>query len=157
MKTDQQVIDEIWAAFGIIEKPQRFHPDVGDPEFEEHNQLLLTRNRETLERDELNPGWDPFCSCSPEGIAYYFPRLTQFALEKPKVSWQWYAEQLLFHLTYQGKENRFLKFCNANQRVAVASLIMHIVETRSELVNENLSSEEFDECLSLWKAEAKRP
>jgi hypothetical protein len=156
MGTDEQIIQAIDAAFGSVERPRRFHPDDGDPESENHDALLQSRNRETLLLSDVdNPGWDPLCSCSGHGIAYFFPALARFALPKECDPLDWYADQLLFHLTYDDHNNVFLRFCTKPQRLAVAELIDHIIHSRAAWVAESYRPEQFGECLSLWRSECE--
>lgn len=156
MTTDQQIIRAIDAAFGSVERPHRFHPDDGDPESEDHEALLQARNRETLLLSDVNNrGWDPLCSCSGQGIAYFFPSLARFSLPQECDPLDWYADQLLFHLTYGERNNVFLRFCSKHQRAAVADFIDHIIHSRAAWVAESLRPEEFGECLNLWRSECE--
>jgi len=149
--TDHQVIADIDLAFGQVGKPSRFLPDVGDPEFNDHEELLQSHTRTTIRRSDVRGGYDPICSCEPQGVAYYFPSLARFALEEPGDPMDWYAAQLLFHLTYQGSENRFLDYCDADQRHAVAQLIEHLILSKAKLLEESYTGEDASEGLSLWR------
>lgn len=87
MGSDQSVLAEVNAAFASVPRPERFQPFVADPEFEDHEARLQARDRNSLTRDDMPPGYDPMCSCSPEGIAYYFPSLAAIALQSPSDPW----------------------------------------------------------------------
>ncbi|MDH4607102.1 hypothetical protein [Pseudomonas sp. BN102] len=135
MPTDAQILAAIDAAFGDCPRPEHFTNYRHCCECAEHDELLCSRDRSTLQHADVgNAGWDPICFCSPEGIAYYLPALVRFALDEPGEHLDWYGWQLVFHL-YQGAAyNVFLNHCDASQRQAVAALLAHLVETRAELL-----------------------
>ena len=142
---------QIDAAFGSVERPEHFTNHTHCCECAEHDELLRARDRETLGISDVgNPGWDPICFSSPQGIAYYFPALARLALAPPDPGYGWYADQLLFHLYSGFPENRFLQFCTPAQRVAVASLLGYIIESRTALVEFYDSTDNFLRCYELW-------
>ena len=152
MNDDEAVLSAIDAAFGAVERPTHFHRDLSDPEAAEHDALLRSRDRESLSfADVGNAGWDPICDALPNGIAYFFPKLARLALAVPANPWDWYAQQLLFHLSYKSDQNAFLLYCNPKQRAAVAGLLAHIIETRAALLQEGQFAKEFTSCLALWQ------
>ena len=124
-----RVIEAVDAAFGRCPKPHQFCDPGHCEECAEHNALLTSRDRESLQLVDIsNPGWDPFCFSSPAGMAYYFPVLARFALGRDGYGDGAYAEQLLFHLYTGHIHNAFLAFCDASQRQAVAGLLAHLIE-----------------------------
>ncbi|WP_333858557.1 hypothetical protein [Denitromonas sp.] len=149
---DAATLSEIDLAFGHIEKPEHFTDVTHCEECAEHDELLRTRNRETLSASDVeNPGWDPFCFSSANGLAYYFPTLARLALSKTDANpCGWYADQLLFHLYSGFTENAFFQFCSVVQRQAVAHFIAHMIETRPAHIDRNGSTDEFFRCHSLW-------
>jgi hypothetical protein len=151
MSSDQAILAEIDAAFGDVPRPEHFTNYTHCCECAEHDELLRSRNRETLSIEDVgNPGWDPLCFCSAEGIAYYFPALARLALADPPYGFGWYGEQLLFHLYSGFRENSFFRFCSAAQRSAVARFLEHIIETRTEAIDEGASDHDFLRCHELW-------
>ena len=151
MSTDTEVIARIDAAFGAVERPAHFTDFTHCCECAEHDELLRSRDRETLRIEDVgNPGWDPICFTSPQGIAYYFPSLARLALAPPFPTHGWYGDQLLFHLYYGFRDNRFFQYCSAEQRAVVASLLGHIIESRAALVDELAFPDEFLRCHELW-------
>ena len=155
MSNDDNALAALLRTFGSIPKPERFFPDDGDPESEEHNALLCVRNRDTLLLSDVdNAGWDPVCSCSSAGFAYYFPTLAKFALEGPGNSYYWYADQLIYLISRKGKQNRFFLYCDPNQRKDVAEFLEYLIHTRASQIVADCEPSEFDACLSLWKGTA---
>ena len=119
----------------------------------EHDQLLRDRTRETLTIEDVgNVGWDPLCFSSAAGIAYYFPKLARLAISPPTDQYGWYGDQLLFHLTYGGTDNRFLQFCNAQQRRAVGQLLRHLQDSPSGRKEWFSSDDELVQARALWCA-----
>ena len=152
MNDDDAVLGIIDAAFSSVERPAHFHEDLSDPEAAEHDGLLRSRDRESLSYADVgNAGWDPICDALPSGVAYFFPKLVRLALETPANPFDWYAGQLLFHLSYESDRNAFYRYCNPVQRAAVADFLAHILQTRTALLQESESSHEFLSCLALWR------
>ena len=151
MTTDEQVLAQIDAAFGDVERPEHFTDYSHCCECAEHDALLCARDRDTLcIADVGNPGWDPLCFSSAQGIAYYFPALARLALATPGNDYEWYADQLVFHLESGGRENRFYGYCNDRQRGAVVSFLAHLIESRAALIEDHGSSDEMLRCYALW-------
>jgi hypothetical protein len=151
MKTDADVIAVIDAAFSSLEKPTHFTKFDHCGECKEYDDLLRSRDRETLRIDDVgNVGADPFCFCLPEGIGYYMPTLARLALAEPTYNFGWYGDQLIFHLYSGAKHNSFLKFCNAKQRKAVAALFAHVVETRTGLIERTANDDDFLRAHEVW-------
>lgn len=155
MMTKQSVLEEIDAVFGPVIRPKKFTVEDGDPECMDHDALLKSRTRETLSIDDVgNAGYDPLCECLPEGIAYFFPTLARFALSNPVNSFSWYGGQLIFHLSSNNKENKFLCYCSKLQRAAVASLLEYIIDNCEDLIHDDGSEkEEFESCYLMWKSD----
>src|SRR5687767_15001421 len=80
-------------------KPDHFTDYQHCCECAEHDQTLLSFDHDSIGLSELgNPGWDPLCFSSPEGLIYYMPamvRLTLDTIDNPQES---YLDQFLFHL-----------------------------------------------------------
>ena len=75
----------------------------------EHDTTLLTADVNSIGLEQLgNPGWDPLCFTSAEGLVYYMPALIRLTLETMSTPQERYLEQLLFHLIYDGTENRLV-------------------------------------------------
>jgi hypothetical protein len=115
-----------------LPKPEHFGNYQHCCECAEHDQTLLAHDIESIGLDQLgNPGWDPLCFCSPEGLIYYMPaliRLTLNTIDDPQKN---YLDQLLFHLIYDGENNRLVSACNAEQRKFVADFLAYLLETYS--------------------------
>lgn len=153
MSTDAEVIARIDAAFGPVERPEHFTNFTHCCECAEHDELLRSRDRETLRIEDVgNPAWDPICFTSPQGIAYYFPSLVRLALAPPLPPHGWYGDQLLFHLYSGFRDNKFFQYCTPEQRAVVTGLLAHIIESRAALLDELAFPDEFLRCHELWSA-----
>jgi hypothetical protein len=151
IEADEKALAAIDEAFGSTERPEHFTNSAHCCECAEHDVLLRSRTRETLKIEDVgNPGWDPICFTSPQGIAYFFPALARLALVDPTNAQGWYGDQLLFHLYSGYKENCFYQFCNERQRAAVAEFLAHIIESRTNLIEEYADTDEFLRCHALW-------
>ena len=148
---DIDVLNKIIDAFGGSPRPDHFTNYRHCCECAEHDELLRSRDIDTLTVEDVgNPGWDPICFVIEEGFTYFIPALCRLALESVKSPSGWYPPQLLFHLNYQGKENKHLLAASAAQRDAVVQLLIHIEDTRDELVREYGVKEELGLTIGLW-------
>ena len=142
-------------AFGSVPKPVHFTNFSHCEECAEHDELLRGRDRETLSIHDIdNPGWDPFCFSSPEGMAFYMPALARFALAKPSTDYAWYGDQLLFHLYAGAADNPFYIYCSDEQKAAVAAFLHEMITTRADLIEAHRSSDEFLRAYGIWSGGA---
>jgi hypothetical protein len=149
---DADVLSVLSAAFGKCARPEHFTNFKHCCECAEHDALLRARDRDTLRIEDVgNPGWDPLCFASAEGLLYYLPALGRLALEEPTHKVDWYVPQLHFHLTYEDERNRILVAASPDQRRAVAQLLRHIVETRAELCERWACREDLLSAADLWE------
>lgn len=151
MSTDSSILALVDAEFEVVHRPEHFTNFSHCCECAEHDNLLQSRTRETLKLEDVsNPGWDPLCFSSPEGVAYFFPSLARFALAEPDSQSGWYGEQLLFHLSSGFKDNNFFRYCSPRQRRAVSIFLGHIIESRAALVEAYAATDQFLRCHELW-------
>jgi hypothetical protein len=150
--TDTDVLAELNAAFAGCKRPDHFTNFRHCCECAEHDELLRSRDRETLGIEDVgNPGWDPLCFTSAECLLYFLPALGRLALEQPADNLNWYGPQLHFHLTYADTSNRILGAASPEQRRAVAHLLTHIVETRAALCETWSCREDLLAAAELWE------
>ena len=150
MSKDSEIIATIDAAFSSVQQPEHFTDYRHCEECFEHDQTLLSIPREHLALEQLGrPGWDPVAFCSPEGKAYLLPTLVRLALNQPEEQFGWYGPQLLNHLAADVSNNLW-QFCNSTQQEAVASLLLHIVNTRAALIDSYACADECLRCYALW-------
>lgn len=146
--TDAEALAELRAAFAACPRPERFTDFRHCCECAEHDELLRSRDVDTLGIEDVgNPGWDPLCFTSAEGLLYYLPALGRLALAEPA-----YPAQLHFHLTYDGGKNRILVAASPAQRRVVARFLRHIVEARPSLCEDLGLRDELLAAAALWEA-----
>lgn len=152
-EADEEVLRAIDNAFAHVPKPEHFTNYMHCDECEEHDNTLRGRTRETLRRQDLgNVGWDPISFTNPEGIGYLFPALARYAL-LPN-AWRdhdWYACQLLLHLSKEYVNNGFLAWCAPQRREAVYSLLEHLAATRLSGIEDSMYQRELRASLSAWR------
>lgn len=148
---DREVLRRIELAFDGVSKPWHFTDYRHCPECKEHDDTLRARTRDTLQHKDLgHSGWDPMNFCSAEGIGYFFPALARYALLPAVWDDDWYGVQLLWHLSYAGGSNRFLRWCSPRQRDAVHALLRHLMETRLQDVANYGEEDALASALSVW-------
>jgi hypothetical protein len=132
-----------------VKKPEHFTDYQHCCECFEHDQTLLTHNAESIGWDELgNPGWDPLCFVTPLGFIYYFPALVRLCLESDETNY--YISQFLFHLTYDGHNNRYVQAFNQNQCQFVVQFLTHLLETKAKLIEQFDDTDDLFLAIDIW-------
>ncbi len=152
MKNDapnrQQLLTEAGRLF-TAEKPEHFTDYRHCCECAEHDETLRNTDIKQIGLAELgNPGWDPLCFCSADGMKYYLPALVRLSLDT--VNEDFYFAQLLFHLEYAGAENRLINSCSSMQRRFIADFLKFMIEQHPEQIEENFCSDEALRAYQLW-------
>lgn len=143
------------AAFALRRRPVHFTNFKHCDECAEHDELLRSRDLDSLRFEDVgNPGWDPICFVSEEGFAYFMPALARLALAGRADSNDWYVSQLLFHLCYDGQNNRRFLARTSEQRRAVVEMLKHIVETRAAEVDYERATDELFQAIEIWSNES---
>ena len=151
MNRDDEILQLVRSAFGSCARPAHFTNFTHCPECKEHDDVLLAHDVDNLTREAAGcPGWDPICSCSAKGLAYYFPALARLTLAPPDNERDWYGFQLVFHLYYEGRGNKLRKYCSLDQCSAVVAFLRHIIETRAELLDSSCYTEDALLALDAW-------
>lgn len=155
---DSEALKKISDAFGTTPRPEHFTNYRHDPECAEHDELLRSRNLETLSLADVgNPGWNPICFVTEEGFKYWMPALARLALEPETEQDDWYLPQLLFHLNNRGRSNYHLAAASPQQRNAVMQFLVHIEDTRpAALLDKYAVKEELKLTIDLWASNSLR-
>ncbi len=116
------------------DKPEHFTNFTHCEECAEHDQTLKEADSDHIGLVELgNPGWDPLCFCSVEGMKYYMPALIRLSIET--VNGAFYFGQLLFHLERDGEDNQLFLGCTTEQRRLIASFIGRMLAEHPEQID----------------------
>lgn len=154
MATDREMLAFVREAFAAEARPPHFTDYAHCCECAEHNDLLTSRDLQSLRLEDVNnAGWDPICFLTSEGFRYYLPALARLALESSDAV-EWYLPQLLFHLIGDGPWNRRVSCCEASQREAVVAFLWHVVETRGDLIVTYGIEEDLQRAIEIWSADA---
>lgn len=135
-----------------VPKPEHFTDYRHCCECAEHDQTLLAFDVDSIGLEQVgNPGWDPMCFCSPEGMIYYMPaliRLTIDTIEHPRQS---YLDQMLFHLIMDGPGNRLVVACNQEQRKFIAEFLGHLITNYTEhIIQQRFASDDILRAHEIW-------
>ena len=151
ISSDAQIVEGVQQAFATCTRPEHFTNHMHREECAEHDEVLRTRDIETLSiEDAGNPGWDAICFISQVGFGYYFPALARLALAQPVGPHGWYAPQLLFHLCNDGRLNERILGCTPEQRRSIVDLLHHILETRADFADSSLCAGELLDAIEYW-------
>lgn len=136
-----------------VPKPAHFSDYRHCCECAEHDQTLLTLDVDSIGLAELgNPGWDPLCFCSAEGLMYYLPALIRLTLDTMENPQETYLAQMLFHLVYDGANNRLVSACSKEQREFVADFLEYLMEKYSSQIDEGFTSDDILRAHEIWCA-----
>ena len=120
----------------LAEKPEHFTNYQHCEECMEHDETLLNSTIDTIGLEELgNPGWDPICFCSAEGVKYYMPSFIRLSLTS--MDNEFYLEQFLFHLESNGKDNDLYQSCNEEQRQFILKFIEYVIINHTTMLEHN--------------------
>lgn len=135
-----------------VEKPKHFTNFNHCEECAEHDQTLINSDVEIIGLSELgNPGWNPLCFCSIDGMKYYMPALIRLTLETIETDcMDFYFAQLLFHLESDGKNNSLFVACNPEQRQFIAGFVEYMINNHSEKIESNCCSDEAIRVYEIW-------
>jgi hypothetical protein len=148
--TDGDILELVSQAFADSPRPEHFTEYWHCSECEEHDELLRSRNLDTLTMEDIdNPCWDPICFLTPEGYRYYFPALVRLSLESAENS---YWDQLI-HYIPTVIDRRFSLF-NHQQKQAVLHFLHHIRDAHKELIGEH--EDDLEEAIQRWEASIKK-
>jgi hypothetical protein len=75
-----------------------------------------------------NPGWDPWCFASVEGLVYSMPTLIRLTLETMDTPQERYLDPLLLHRIRDGKDHDFVHVCSPEQRAFITEFLAHLME-----------------------------
>ena len=137
-----------------VPKPAHFSDYGHCCECAEHDQTLLTFDVDSIGLAELgNPGWDPLCFSSAEGLIYYLPAMIRLTLDTMDNPQETYLDQMLFHLIYDGPGNRLFSACSKEQREFVAAFLEYLVEKYSSQIDaQAFTSDEILRAHEIWRA-----
>jgi hypothetical protein len=132
--SETKILALVDRAFGASPRPEHFTNFNHCDECAEHDELLRSRDRDTLTVDDVgNAGWDPLSFTSSAGFAYYMPKLVRLALEaREPLGGLWYAGQLMTHFWHGGRYNKHLHEFDTHQRQAVIAFAEFLINDRPQ-------------------------
>jgi hypothetical protein len=130
-------------------KPEHFTNYRHCCECAEHDETLLNAEIDTIGMEELgNPGWDPICFTTAEGKKYYVPAFVRLTLET--IAGDFYLDQFLFHLEWDGPGNAFFASCTRAQREFLASFIAYLIEKYPGEIDEAYCTDSALRTYDIW-------
>ncbi len=151
IKQDQHWVSRAEDCFANA-KPAHFTDFRHCCECAEHDETLRTNDRETIGLAELgNPGWDPLCFCTGDGLLYYVPAMIRLSLQT--LDEEFYFSQLLFHLEYDGEKNRLLTACTAGQRSFVEDFLYFMIDCHADRLEKFAELDNTLRVAELWSGD----
>ena len=135
-----------------VQRPDHFVDYRHCCECAEHDQTLLAFDVDSIGLEQLgNPGWDPLCFVSVEGLMYYLPAMIRLTVDTMDHPDRQYLDQMLFHLMHEGEDNRLVNACSIEQRKFVADFLGYLVEKYSpEIEAGPFTSDEILRAHEIW-------
>jgi hypothetical protein len=122
-----------------LPKPEHFCNYQHCCECAEHDQTLTNHDVDSIGLEQLvNPGWDPLCFSSAEGLMYYMPALIRMTLDTIDDPQQNYLDQLLFHLIYDGANNRLVTACSTDQRKFISDFLAYVLVSHTTKIEQGI-------------------
>ncbi len=132
-----------------VDRPLHFTNYKHCCECAEHDVTLQNKDIDTISINELGkPGWDPICFCSVIGKKYYFPALVRLTIDTMED--EFYLDQFLFHLIFEGVDNNFYKECSVEQKEFIASFIEYLITDYDEKLDYELLTEDALKAHEIW-------
>ena len=137
-----------------VPKPAHFANYRHCCECAEHDQTLLAFDVDSIGLAQLgNPGWDPLCFSSAEGLMYYLPALIRLTLDTMDSPRETYLDQMLFHLVQDGPGNRLVSACSKEQRQFVADFLEYLVAKHCSPIDEGVfTPDDILRAHEIWRA-----
>lgn len=146
---DKEICELANEAFAGSPRPEHFTNYTHCAECEEHDNLLRSRNLDTLQISDVdNPGWDPVCFLNPSGWLYYFPALVRLSFSDPDDS---YINQFLFHLSWRHREEDVAPL-NKEQIKVIISILQHVRNQHIELIRADFDENLLKKTIEIWTA-----
>lgn len=134
-----------------VPKPEHFTNYRHCCECAEHNATLVAYDINTIGVEQLgNPGWDPLCFTSVEGLLYYMPALIRLTLETMDKPQERYLDQLLFHLIRDGKDHDFVRACSPEQRACIAGFLEYVIDQYAAEIDECTYADDLLTAYDIW-------
>lgn len=130
-------------------KPEHFTDFAHCEECLDHDLTLLKSDVNSIGFDELgNPCWDPICYVETEGFIYYFPAFVKLCLSSnPDQS---YINQFLFHISHNGKNNKYIISFSAEQRNFTLKFLEHLAVTKIDTIELYGDEEMLFSAIEIW-------
>ena len=133
-------------------KPEHFTDYRHCCECAEHDQTLLAFDVDSIGLEQLgNPGWDPLCFSSPEGLIYYMPALVRLTVDTVDNARESYLDQMLFHLIKDGPRNNLVIACSDGQRRFIAQFLEYLItQHTTQIASEVFASDDILRAHEIW-------
>jgi hypothetical protein len=134
-----------------VPKPEHFINYRHCCECAEHDATLLAYDVDSIGIEQLgNPGWDPLCFASVDGLLYYLPAVIRLTLETLDTLQKRYLDQLLFHLIRDGKDHDLVRACSPEQRAFVAEFLAYVIAQYSAKLDGCTYADDLLKAYEMW-------
>ncbi|MGB3494402.1 MAG: hypothetical protein WBA57_16870 [Elainellaceae cyanobacterium] len=134
-----------------LPKPEHFNNYRHCCECAEHDETLCHYDVDSIGLEQLGyPSWDPLCGVTPEGLKYYFPAMVRLTLESIDHPDFFYGDQLLFHLIWDGNQNRCFLACTPEQRAFITRFVEYLINTHAEAFDYGMSADQLLQAHDIW-------
>jgi hypothetical protein len=139
-------------AFAPYPKPAQCIDYLGDPEYTEYEESLRGVSCENLKMTHIgHTGWGPLLALGPEALAYYMPKLVEFAVDGEKDKTDYPFMFRLVNLLEQGPTSKRFIILGFEQREFIFRALLILKGLYYKQYQDWHSEQELDTAIELWK------
>ena len=150
----EEIINRAYDLFGSFEKPlliTRRSEDDNDPECRDHDNSLQDTTNSNLSILQIGPtGFSPVPSFTPQAMAYYLPRLIEFAVRNVRDSDNDPYVIRFINSMFEGPENKQFELLNDEQRQIVYQTLLYAKENYYQIIENECWSDDLEIALYKW-------
>ena len=151
----QEIIDNAYDLFGSFKRPSLFtllSEDDDDPECRDHDNSLKGALVHTLSISQIGPGgYSPIPLFTPQAMAYFLPRLIEFAVRNVDDSNNEPFIVRFINSTLSGPNHKQFKLLNAKQQEAIYQTLLYAKENYYDVIEETCWEQGLEIALNKWK------
>jgi len=150
----EEIIKKAYDIFSSFERPSLFTrtgKGDSDPESMEHDEALKGTTRETLSIPQIGPlGYSPVPLFTPEAMAYFLPRLIEFAVRNVEDSENEPYIVRFINLTLDGPNQKQFQLLKGSQKKIVFQALLYAKEKYYKIIEDLCWAEALDSAIGNW-------
>jgi hypothetical protein len=142
---------DLFASFGRPTLFTRLSENDDDPECRDHDSSLQGASVHTLSISQIgSSGYSPVPQLTPQAMAYFLPRLIEFAVRNVNDSDDDPFVVRFIDSTLNGPNHKQFKLLNEKQREVVYQTLLYVKRNYSNLIEESCADKDLEMALNKW-------